>query len=253
MAPVIDGVGMSDDRPGYTDTPYLPDSEYRVHDATRPHPPVVDPGDGSDGPPDPPSDATVLMDGSGLEEWEGLDGGDAGWNAEGDYVETEPDAGDIQTVDPIGDCQLHVEWAAPSEVSGDGQGRGNSGVFLMDRYEIQVLDCYDNPTYADGHAGAVYGQHPPLVNACRPPGAWQSFDVVWRGPRFDGDELARPARVTVLHNGVVVQDSAELVGPTTHGEVLEYEPHPQSAPLRLQDHGDRVRFRNVWYRPLDEE
>jgi hypothetical protein len=118
----------------------------------------------------------------------------------------------------------------------------------MDRYEIQVLDNYENPTYADGYAGAVYGQTPPAVNACRPPGEWQSYDIIWQGPRFDGDDLTRPAVVTVLHNGVVVQNRTELIGDTRHAEVGEYEPHDPEAPLRLQDHGDRVRFRNVWYR-----
>jgi len=162
----------------------------------------------------------------------------------------EPGTGDVRTREAIGDCQLHVEWLAPEGGEGAGQGRGNSGVFLMDRYEIQVLDCDEDPTYADGYAGAVYGQHPPLANACRPPGEWQSFDIAWRAPRFDGDELDRPARVTVLYNGVVVQDVAEPFGPTAHRTFPEYSPHPPEAPLRLQDHGDPVRFRNLWYRPL---
>jgi hypothetical protein len=124
-------------------------------------------------------------------------------------------------------------------------------VFLQDRYEIQVLDNYENSTYADGYAGAIYGQTPPLVNACRPPGEWQSYDVVWRGPRFDGDDVTRPARLTLFHNGVVVQDATELIGQTAHQRVGTYEPHPPAAPLRLQDHGDVLRFRNVWYRDLE--
>jgi len=162
----------------------------------------------------------------------------------------EPDSGDICTREAIGDCQLHLEWQAPADDAGEGQQRSNSGVFFQDRYEIQVLDTYENPTYADGFAGAVYGQTPPLVNACRPPGEWQAYDIVWRGPRFDGDDVVRRARVTVLHNGVVVQDATELIGQTTHRDVGTYEHHPPAAPLRLQDHGDPVRFRNVWYRDL---
>ncbi|MFB6136047.1 MAG: DUF1080 domain-containing protein [Halobacteriaceae archaeon] len=239
---------MSDERPGYTDTPRIPGSEYRVHDAERPHPRVVDPRGFVEK--EPPGDATVLFDGTDLSAWEGADGGEPEWQVEDGAMVVEPGSGDVRTREAFGDCQLHVEWAAPEEAEGDSQGRGNSGVFLMDRYEIQVLDCYENPTYADGHAAAVYGQHPPLVNACRPPGEWQSYDVAWTAPRFDGDELVSPARVTVLHNGVVVQDGAELVGPTGHRDVSDYEPHPPEAPLRLQDHGDRVRFRNVWYRSL---
>jgi hypothetical protein len=239
---------VTDDTDGYTDTPRLPDTEYCVHDPDRPKPPSVEPGGATTTP--PPSDATVLFDGTDLGRWEGADGGDPAWTIRDGSVTVEPGAGDIRTTESLGDCQLHLEWAAPAAVSGDGQGRGNSGVFLMDRYEIQVLDNHDNPTYADGYAGAVYGQFPPLVNACREPGAWQSYDILWRGPRFDGDEVERPARMTVFHNGMVVQDGTDLLGPTTHRDVLDYEPHSPAAPLRLQDHGDRVRFRNIWYRPL---
>jgi hypothetical protein len=236
---------------GYTDTPRLPGTDYCVHDPTRPEPPSVDPGEPTTA--DPPSDATVLFDGVDLNQWESADGGDPEWTIRDGYVEVAPGTGDVRTTDPLGACQLHLEWAAPAEVRDEGQGRGNSGVFLADRYEIQVLDNFENPTYADGYAGAVYGQYPPLANACREPGAWQSYDIVWRPPRFDGDALERPARVTVVHNGVVVQDATELLGPTTHRELLDYEPHPPAAPLRLQDHGDRVRFRNVWYRPLSDD
>jgi hypothetical protein len=238
------------DRLGYEDTPTLPNAPYRVHDPDRPRPPAVDPGGLVEKA--PPEDATVLLDGGGLEGWEYRDGEPAGWNATDAYVEVEPGTGDVRTRAAIGDCQLHVEWATPENPAEESQGRGNSGVFLMDRYEIQVLDCHENPTYADGYAGAVYGQHPPLVNACREPGAWQSYDITWRGPRFDdGGSLRRPARVTVLHNGVLVQEKVELIGATTHRAVAEYDPHPPEAPLRLQDHGDRVRFRNVWCRSLE--
>lgn len=242
---------MGDDA-GSGEPPHIPGSEYRMHDPDRPVPPSVDPGQPgtSATPGTPPSDAAVLFDGSDLQGWEGLDGGSAGWSVEDGYVEVVPGAGDIRTEDRFGDCHLHLEWAAPATVEGEGQGRGNSGVFLMDRYEIQVLDCYENETYADGYAAAVYGQHPPLVNACCPPGEWQTYDILWRGPRFERDELQRPGRVTVLHNGVVAQHRTELVGPTSHGTVAPYRPHPPVGPLRLQDHGDPVRFRNLWYRPL---
>lgn len=240
---------MAEDRPGYTDTPYLPNSAYRVHDVERPHPPTVDPnGIVTKG---PPEDATVLFDGGDLDGWEHGDGSEPRWELEDDYVEVRPDTGDVQTTETFGDCQLHLEWAAPTEISDDGQGRGNSGVFLMGQYEIQVLDNYDNPTYADGFAGSIYGQAPPLVNPCRPPGEWQSFDVTWHRPRFDSVDVVEPARVTVLYNGVVVQDATELIGRTTNLEVGEYEPHPAEGSIRLQDHGDRVRFRNVWCRSLE--
>lgn len=243
---------MSEDQPGYTDTPELPHVPYRVHDAARPRPESIDAVDAvtRDGGGAAPSDATVLLADS-LDGWVHPNGDPASWTVGDGFVEVAPGAGDIRTADSFGDCQLHLEWAAPEVVDGDSQGRGNSGVFLMERYEIQVLDNYDNPTYADGYAGAVYGQHPPLVNPCRPPGEWQSYDIIWRGPRFDDDgDLARPARVSVLHNGILVQDHVELIGATTHQEVGAYEVHPPEASLRLQDHGDLVRYRNIWYRPL---
>jgi Domain of Unknown Function (DUF1080) len=238
---------------GYDDTPYIPGSPYRVHDIARPRPRVVTPGSASSeaAPGRPPSDAVVLFDGRDLAGWVGREGGPAGWKLEVGYMEVAPRAGDIETREHFGDCQLHLEWATPVEVRGDSQGRGNSGVFLMGRYEIQVLDCYDNPTYADGTAGAVYGQFPPLVNACRRPGEWQTYDIVWLAPRFEGERLVSPAYVTIILNGVVVQYHRELLGPTTHRRVTPYAPHPPTGPLRLQDHGNPVRFRNIWYRPLD--
>ncbi|MBN1557830.1 MAG: DUF1080 domain-containing protein [Lentisphaerae bacterium] len=231
---------------GYDDTPVLPDSEYRVHDGTRPQPRVVTPGqDGA-----PPSDAAVLFDGTDLSAWEACDGGAAPWKVEDGVMEVVPRSGSIRTREALGDIQLHLEWAAPSVVEKDGQGRGNSGVFLMGRYEIQVLDGYDNPTYADGITAAVYGQYPPLVNACRQPGAWQTYDLVWLGPRFDGETVTRPACVTLFHNGVLVHHHRTLIGPTAHRTIKPYSPHPETGPLQLQDHGDPVRFRNIWYRAL---
>lgn len=237
---------MADDRPGFEDTPFLPDGEYRVHDPDRPRPPTVTP----DGPVTqaPPSDATVLFDGTDLSGWEARDGAEPGWSvADGDLV-VEPGSGDIRTTERLGDCQLHVEWASPAE-PGDAEYPGNSGVFLSDRYELQVLDCSETAIYADGYAGAIYGQHPPQVNACLPPGEWQSFDITWRRPRFDGDVLESPAKVTAHHNGVLIHECTEPFGPTTYRDCLDYEPHG-AAPLRLQDHGFRVRFRNIWYRSL---
>jgi len=237
---------MTSERPGYDDTPFIPDSEYRVHDKERPRPRIVTP-DAMDN--QPPSDAIVLFDGADLSGWTGRDG-DATWQVTDGYMQVVPGSGGIETRSHFGDCQLHLEWAAPVEIKGESQGRGNSGVFLMGRYEIQVLDCYDNPTYADGTAGAIYGEYPPLVNACRRPGEWQSYDIVWKGPRFDGGTLTRPASVTVFLNGVLLHLDQSLIGPTGHRDVYEYEAHPEVGPLSLQDHGDLVRFRNIWYRQL---
>lgn len=228
---------------GYDDTPVIPGSTYRVHDCDRPQPRVV----AADG---VPSDAVVLFAGHELSGWVGRDGADAKWTLEQDWMEVVPKTGNIKTKTHFGDCQLHVEWSAPTVVKGESQGRGNSGVFLMGLYEIQVLDCFENPTYADGTTAAIYGQYPPLTNACRAPGKWQTYDIIWIGPVFDGDTLVSPARVTVLHNGVLMHHDQVLQGPTQHKRLAEYTPHPAVGPLELQDHGDLVRFRNIWYRPL---
>jgi hypothetical protein len=239
---------------GFDDTPLLPGSQYHVHSDVRPRPPVVRPGTPTD--PDgpagqPPADAIVLFDGSSLDQWVTTkDGSPAGWIVENGYMEVVPKAGNIQTKALFGDCQLHLEWAAPTEIVGHSQQRGNSGVFLLGLYEIQVLDCYDNPTYADGVTAGIYGQWPPLVNACRRPGQWQTYDIIWQGPRFLDGELVSPAFVTVLFNGVVVQNHTRLIGPTTYRDTLPYTEHPPTGPLMLQDHGDPVRFRNIWYREL---
>ncbi|HEY0076623.1 MAG TPA: DUF1080 domain-containing protein [Abditibacteriaceae bacterium] len=231
---------------GYDDTPFIPNSSWRVHDSTRPQPRIITPASENSA----PSDAVVLFDGSDLSGWSGKGGSDAAWKVENGYMEVAPGTGNIRTRQEFGDCQLHLEWAAPEVVKGDSQGRGNSGVFLMGRYEIQVLDCYQNPTYADGTTGAIYGEFPPLVNACRPPGEWQTYDIIWQSPRFDGEALVSPARVTVLLNGIVLHHATEAIGPTTHRAVEPYKAHPLTGPLELQDHGDLVRFRNIWYRPL---
>lgn len=238
---------MTNDRPGYDNTPLIPGGQYLVHDKKRPQPRIVTPGGGAN---QPPSDAVVLFDGTDLSGWISRKEGPAPWKVEDGYMEVVPRSGDIESKEHFGDCQLHLEWAVPTEISGDSQGRSNSGVFLMGRYEIQVLDCYENPTYADGTTGAIYGEFPPLVNACRKPGEWQSYDIVWQGPRFEGDKVVRPARVTVFLNGVLLHHAQELFGPTGHRDVYPYVPHPETGPLGLQDHGNPVRFRNIWYRPL---
>ena len=206
-----------------------------------PQPLVIQPG--TDG--GPPSDAVVLFDGKDMSAFKG--GED--WKVENGCAVA--DKHDIETKQAFGDCQVHVEWAAPAKVEGSGQGRGNSGVFMMNNYEIQVLDSYDNDTYYDGQCAAVYKQHPPMVNACRKPGQWQTYDIVWNGPRFDKQgKLVKPAYVTVLHNGVVVQNHFELAGGTSYVEKPHYTPHPDKMPIRLQFHGNPVRFRNIWVREI---
>lgn len=236
---------------GYDDTPVIPGSQYKVHDSERPQPTVVTPGTAStpEQPGTPPADAVVLFGGD-ISGWTGKGGDAAAWKVENGYMEVVPGTGDITSKERFGDCQLHLEWAAPEVVKGDSQGRGNSGVFLMGLYEIQVLDCYDNPTYADGTTGAIYGQYPPLVNACRKPGEWQTYDIIWTAPRYEGDSLVSPAYVTVILNGIVVQNHQEIQGPTQHRQTASPTPHEATGPLKLQDHGDLVRYRNIWYRPL---
>ncbi len=200
---------------------------------------------------DPPSDAIVLFDGKDLSRWRGQDGAPARWTIRDGYVEVAPGAGDITTRDGFGDLQLHIEWATPAVAKGEGQERGNSGVFLMEQYEIQVLDSYDNKTYFHGQAGSVYKQHAPLVNASRKPGEWQTYDIVFHAPRFDeqGKVIDR-ARVTVLHNGVLIQNNAEIYGITYNDRPALYIAHESRQPIRLQDHGNPVRYRNIWVRRL---
>lgn len=229
----------------------LPDSGYKVHDGERPQPPVVRPGDPSG---DAPSDATVLFDGSSLEGWEtAKDGSPAVWKlVDASAMEVVGGTGDIQTKATFGNIQLHLEFASPAEVESSGQGRGNSGVFLMGLYEVQVLDNFDNPTYPDGTVGGIYGQYPPLANAIRKPGEWNSYDIIWEAPVFEGETLKTPAFITVILNNVVLHHRKKLLGPTQHKKVAHYEPHPAELPLRLQDHGNPVRFRNIWVRPIGE-
>lgn len=224
--------------------------KWAVHDDTRPMPPVVDPGPA--GPPAPvPADAIVLFDGKDLSGWTTSKGAAAAWQVGDGYMQMVKGAGSIQTKRAFGDCQLHVEWAAPAPAVGAGQDRGNSGVFLMNIYEVQVLDSYQSKTYADGMAAALYGQFPPLVNASRKPGEWQTYDIVFRAPRFDqAGAVVSPARITVVHNGVLVHDAQELTGPTAHKARPPYKAHADKLPIGLQDHGHPVRFRNIWIREL---
>ena len=229
------------------------DTRWKIHDPNRPLPPVIDPGTAStqDQPGRPPSDAVVLFDGKDLSRWVHKDGSAAKWKVENGYAEVVAKTGNISTKEAFGNCQLHVEFAEPVPAAGESQERGNSGVFPMGLYEIQVLDSYENKTYADGQAAAVYGQYPPLVNVARPPGQWQSYDIIFHGPRFDkGGKLLSTARVTVLHNGVLVQDNVELTGPTAHGQRPPYKLHPEKLPLALQDNGNPLLYRNIWIREL---
>lgn len=202
-------------------------------------PPVITPGVK---PGNPPSDATILFDGTDFSAWEGAEP----WKIEDGAAIV--GGGTIKTKESFGDCQLHIEWSAPTPAHGRGQGRGNSGVFLMDSYELQVLDSYENDTYFDGQAGAVYKQSPPMVNAMRPPGEWNVYDVLWTAPRFKNGKLETPAYITVLHNGVVIHNHFEIEGGTYWYEPASYNAHPAKMPISLQDHGNPVRYRNIWVR-----
>lgn len=236
---------------GYRDTPVLPYQRWKVHDIDRPKPPIVTPANAPGG---PPSDATILFDGKSLAGWTfrgKKDRPKSEWKLENGYMEVNPGAGDAVSVETFGDMQLHLEWSAPTEISGDSQWRANSGVLIMTQYEIQVLDSYNNPTYADGQAGSVYGQYPPMVNPIRKPGEWNVYDIIWEAPRFRGPDLAKPAYVTVIFNGVLVQHRREVLGRMAHRVVGTYEAHEPQMPLALQDHDVPVRYRNIWARRLE--
>jgi hypothetical protein len=215
---------------------------------------VIDPGAPST--PDrsgkAPSDAVVLFDGKDLSQWVSMEGAPTKWVVKDGNMECVPGSGYVRTLQNFGNCQLHVEWATPTPAHGEGQGRGNSGVFFgFGRYEVQVLESYNNVTYADGSSGSIYGQYPPLVNACRPPGEWQTYDILYTAPRFDAaGKLLSPARMTIFQNGVLIQNNVTLTGPTSWLERAPYEPHAEKTPLALQDHGNPVRFRNIWVREL---
>lgn len=238
---------------GYQDTPMQPDGKWHVHDPARPQPPVVTPGSFSVGA-TPPSDAVVLFDGTDLSQWQDAQGNPAPWKVQdGTMITTKTD---ILTKQKFGDIQLHLEFKEPTPAKGDGQERGNSGVFFMGRYEIQVLDCYHNPSYPDGMTGAIYAQHPPLANACRPPGEWESYDIIFTAPHFSPEgKLITPAYATVFLNGVVTQNHQTIRGDTSHRVLGTYTSHAETGPLGLQYHNNSVAFRNIWVRPvpLDNE
>jgi hypothetical protein len=244
---------------GFRDTPMLPNGKWHIHDPDRPQPRVVTPGATFSQAAPAPSDAEVLFDGKDLAKWQTADGKDAAWKVQDGYLETGRGGG-IRTRGKWGDFQLHIEWAAPTPARGSGQGRGNSGVLINGMYEVQVLDSYQAKTYPDGQAAAIYGQVPPLVNASKPPGEWQTYDIVFEQPRWnEKNELVKKACVTVIHNGVVVHHRYEYVGGTDgiSKEVpwkspAKYTPHPPEAFIELQDHNNPVRYRNIWIRSLGE-
>jgi len=227
---------------GFKDSPLLPGGKWHVHDPERPQPPVVTPGG-------VPSDALVLFDGTDLSQWHDKKCNPAPWIvADGAMAAAKSD---IVTVREFGDLQLHAEFCEPVPATGTGQGRGNSGIFFMGRFEIQILDCYQTKTYPDGQTSALYGQMPPLVNACRPPGEWQTYDIVFTAPRFNPDgTLKQPAYATIFHNGVLTQNHQAFLGPTQHAKVASYTRQPETGPVGLQFHNNPVRFRNIWVRPL---
>lgn len=252
VATLAGGAAMAQDKPGFRDTPTLPDGEWKVHDADRPHPEVVTPGAT---PGAPPSDAVVLFDGTSLDAWEPTG---QPWQLENGVLtvparEEGEEASTLVSKQSFGDVQLHLEFRSPNPPQKSSQDRGNSGVWFMERYEVQILDGYDNPTYADGTVGAIYGWKPPLVNASRKPGEWQSYDIVFERPRFAVDgSVERPAYVTVFLNGVLVQNRQPFLGSTIWRDVGKYEAHADAAPIQLQDHDSPVSFRNIWVRPLPE-
>jgi hypothetical protein len=227
---------------------------WEVHDMNRPRPKVVAPGDWStaDKAGTAPSDAIVLFDGKNFDEWIGTNGQPPQWKLADGAMEIVDKTGSIRTKKPLGSMQLHLEWASPSEVKGNSQNRGNSGVMIMGRYEVQVLDSFDNDTYPDGQAAAIYGSSPPAVNACRKPGQWQSYDIIFHRPTFKDGKIDTPATITVLHNGVLVQDHFVIGGTSFNKRRAEYQPHEDKLPLELQNHSCPVRYRNVWVRELSD-
>ena len=219
----------------------------KLTEVWEPVPRVVNPGRGTA----VPSDAIVLFDGTDLSEWESIEGGPVKWSIGGAAFTVLKGTGDIRTKRAFGDCQLHLEWRTPAKIEGEGQGRGNSGVFLQGRYEVQVLDSYDNATYANGQAASIYKQYIPLVNASRKPGEWQTYDIYFRAPRFSEDgTLVEAAYVTVVHNGVLVQNHVQIKGNTVYRGAPSYAKHNAKEPLVLQEHGNPVSYRNIWIREL---
>jgi len=251
----ISSVGVGQDKPklGFKDTPMLPGDRWHVHDGDRPQPPVVTPGTCSteDVPGQAPSDAVVLFDGKDLSHWKNRRDGPAEWDVKDGAIVIKSGKGAIRSQEEFGDCQIHLEFASPEPARGRDQDRGNSGVLIFGRYEVQVLDSYGNLTYPDGQAAAIYGQYPPMVNASRPPGHWQSLDIIFTAPRFQRDgTLESPAFETVLHNGVLVHNHTAVIGPMAYRTIAKYTPHGPKGPIVLQDHGHPVRFRNIWVREI---
>ena len=228
---------------------YLKTDEYKPEDTEFYEPKVakVTPGESSQ----PPSDATVLFDGKNLSAWEAVEGGEAPWAVEEGYFTVKAEGGDIKTKENFGDFQLHIEWRPPQEIVGEGQGRGNSGIFLQGLYELQVLDSYESKTYVNGQAGSMYKQSPPMVNAMKPPSEWEVYDVIYNAPKFDekNGALLEPGYVTVLQNGIVVQNHTQLQGTTEYIGTPQWTAHGDG-PIKLQDHGNPVSYRNIWIRPL---
>ena len=236
---------------GYTNTPKIPGTPWVVHDPFRPQPRQINPGTVTprDVPGTPPSDAVVLFDGTNLDAWEDGKGNPPKWTLGDGYFECGKKSGTIRTRQKFGSVQLHIEWASPSEVKGSSQGRGNSGVFLAGLYELQVQDNYDNLTYPDGQAGSLYGFRPPRVNASRPPGEWQVYDIIFEMPEFADGKVLKKALITVLHNGVLTQHGVEIPGILGHKKTRPYRVHGPGH-IQLQDHGNPVRYRNIWIREL---
>ena len=243
--------GQKPEKIEYVDTP---SGRWMIHDENRPAPPVITPGEATQ----PPSDAVVLFDGTeaSMKNWTDTKGSPSKWVVGDGYMESVKGAGYTQTKASFGSCQLHVEFATPSKVSGTGQGRGNSGVFLQGEFEIQVLDSYQNKTYPDGQCAALYGRSVPLVNACRKPGEWQTYDIIFRRAHFGkGGKIVTKPTFTVFQNGVLVQDHVTLQGGTQWNgphAISPFRPIPDKGPIQLQDHGNPVRYRNIWVRPLQD-
>lgn len=218
----------------------------KISEEWNPVPAKITPGEQNT----PPSDAIVLFDGKDLNEWTNGKGGKAGWIVADGAMTVKPKTGIVKTKQKFGDFQLHIEWRTPAEVKGDGQGRGNSGIFMMEKYELQVLDSYESVTYSNGQAGSIYKQSIPLVNACKGPGEWQTYDVIFMAPVFtEKGSLKTPATITVLHNGVLIQNNYAIKGPTEYSRFPKYEAHGKGS-ISLQDHGNPTSFRNIWVREL---
>ncbi len=226
---------------------YAQEKKHEITEIWEPQPRKITPGKGTQ----PPSDAIVLFDGSGLEKWQHADGSRAKWDVKNNVVTVNPGSGSIFTKADFGDMQLHLEFRSPESDRDNGQQKGNSGVYIQNRYEVQVLDSYDNKTYANGQAASIYKQHIPLVNASRKPGEWQTYDIIYQAPRFnEAGGVLIPARITVLHNGVLVQNRVTIQGKTCFVGAPQYQKHDLKKPLSLQDHGDLVSYRNIWVREL---